>query len=122
MWRVDTVHHELGHLAGHCSGDCVAESKAGSCCITLYTKPGCHLCDDAKAVLQELRERLDFELLEIDITTDPVLDEAFRDEIPVGYVDGRKLFKYRVDPVLLQRQLHRRGRWLAERWFSLLEG
>ena len=85
--------------------------------VRLYGKPGCHLCDDAKAVLQELRERLDFELLEIDISTDPALDEAFRDEIPVGYLDGRKLFKYRVDAALIQRQLHRRRRWLAGRWF-----
>jgi glutaredoxin len=94
-----------------------AESRAGVCCITLYTKSGCHLCDEAKAVLQELREKLGFELLEIDITTDPVLDEAFREEIPVGYVGGRKLFKYRVDPALIQRQLHRERGWLASRWF-----
>jgi glutaredoxin len=100
----------------------VAESKAGRWCITLYTKPGCHLCGDAKAVLQKLRERLDFELVEIDISTDPALDEALRDEIPVGYMDGRKLFKYRVDPALIQRQLHRRRWWLAGRWFSHLEG
>jgi glutaredoxin len=90
-----------------------AESGAGTCCITLYTKPGCPLCDEAKAVLQGLRVKLAFELLEIDITTDPALYETFREEIPVGYVDGRKIFKYRVDPALLQRQLQRRRGWLA---------
>jgi len=96
-----------------------AESGAETCWITLYTKPGCHLCDEAKAVLQGLRVKLAFKLLEIDITTDPALYETFREEIPVGYVDGRKIFKYRVDPALLQRQLQRRRGWLAGRWFSL---
>ena len=86
--------------------------------ITLYTKPGCALCDDAKATLIALCDELSLELLEIDITTDPVLYEAFHEEIPVAYLDGRKLFKYRVDPALLRRQLHRRRGWLAGPWFS----
>jgi glutaredoxin len=93
-----------------------AESRAGTHCITLYTKPGCHLCDEAKAVLQTLRQQCAFELQEVDITADPALDQAFREEIPVGYLDGRKIFKYRVDPALLQRQLRRRRGWLANRW------
>ena len=86
--------------------------------ITFYTKPGCTLCDDAKATLRGLRDELSLELLEIDITTDPILYEAFHEEIPVAYLDGRKLFKYRVDPALLRRQLQRRRRWLSSLWFS----
>jgi glutaredoxin len=96
-----------------------AESGAGTYWITLYTKPGCHLCDEAKTALQRLREQFAFELREIDITTDPALYETFREEIPIGYLDGRKIFKYRIDPALLQRQLHRRRGRLAGRWFSL---
>jgi glutaredoxin len=86
--------------------------------ITFYTKLGCPLCDDAKATLRALCDELSLELLEIDITTDPILYEAFHEEIPVAYLDGRKLFKYRVDPALLRRQLQRRRRWLSSLWFS----
>ena len=85
--------------------------------LTLYTKPGCCLCDEAKATLMALCDELSFELLEIDITTDPMTYEAFHEEIPVAYLDGRKLFKYRVDPTLLRRQLHRRRGRLANLWF-----
>ena len=86
--------------------------------ITLYTKPDCELCQEAKAMLLTLRRELGFELEEIDITTDAALQDAFCEEIPVGYLDGRKLFKYRVDPALLRRQLQRRGGWLVRRWLS----
>jgi Glutaredoxin-like domain (DUF836) len=86
--------------------------------ITLYTKADCHLCCAAKATLLALQRELGFALDEIDITTDPVLYDAFREEIPVGYLDGRKLFKYQVDPGLLRRQLQRRRRWPVGRWFS----
>ena len=85
--------------------------------IILYTKTECELCHAAKATLLALQRELGFELDEIDITTDPALYDAFHVEIPVGYLDGRKLFKYRVDPARLRRQLHRRGGWHIGRWF-----
>jgi glutaredoxin len=86
--------------------------------ITLYTKPECPLCDEAKATLMALGDELSLEVLEIDITSDPILYETFREEIPVAYLDGRKLFKYRVDRALLRRQLHRRSGRLASPWFA----
>ena len=86
--------------------------------ITLYTKADCELCRVAKATLLALRSELGFELDEIDITTDPTLFDAFQIEIPVGYLDGRKLFKYRVDPALMRRQFHRRGGWRLGRWWA----
>ena len=86
--------------------------------ITLYTKSDCELCHEAKATLLALQRELGFELDEIDIMTDPALYDVFRVEIPVGYLDGRKVFKYRVDSTLLRRQLHRRRGWLVDRWFS----
>jgi glutaredoxin len=88
--------------------------------ITLYTKPDCHLCHEAKATLLALGRELAFELVEIDITTDTALYDAFCEEIPVGFLDGRKLFKYRVDPALLRRRLHKRRGWLSGRWLSSL--
>jgi predicted DsbA family dithiol-disulfide isomerase len=84
--------------------------------ITLYTKPACELCHTAKAMLRTLQDELGFVLDEIDITTDPALYDAHAEEIPVGYLDGRKLFKYRVDALQLRRQLQRRGGWLGGRW------
>lgn len=86
--------------------------------ITLYTKADCELCCRAKATLLDLQDELGFVLDEIDITTSPPLSDAFREEIPVGYLDGRKVFKYRVDSALLRRQLQRRPRWLVGGWFS----
>jgi glutaredoxin len=86
--------------------------------ITLYTKTDCELCHVAKATLLALQAELGFELDEIDITTDPALYAAFRVEIPVGFLDDRKLFKYRVDPARLRRQLHHSGGWRIGRWFT----
>ena len=86
--------------------------------ITLYTKTDCELCHAAKVTLLALQCEFGFELDEIDITTDPTLYDAFHVEIPVGYLDGRKLFKYRVDPARMRRQLHRRGGWHIGGWFA----
>jgi hypothetical protein len=86
--------------------------------ITLYTKADCELCGAAKATLLVLQGELGFALDEIDITSNPTLYDAFHEEIPVGYLDGRKLFKYRVDSTLLRRQLQRRHRGLIGGWFS----
>jgi len=86
--------------------------------IKLYTKTDCELCHAAKATLLALQRELGFDLEEIDITTDPALYDAFQVEIPVGYLDGRKLFKYRVDAARIRRQLHRRGGWRLGCWFS----
>ena len=88
--------------------------------IILYTKTDCELCHAAKATLLALQHELGFELDELDITTDSTVYDAFRVEIPVGYLDGRKLFKYRVDPARLRRQLHCRGGWYSGCWFALV--
>ena len=66
--------------------------------ITLYTKADCELCHEAKATLLALQRELGFEVDEIDIMTDPALYDAFRMEIPVGYLDGPEFEK------LLQRE------------------
>jgi glutaredoxin len=94
------------------------EHKEPVPCITLYTKADCELCCQAKATLLDLQGKFGFTLDEIDITTSPTLYDAFHQEIPVGYLDGRKVFKYRVDSTLLRRQLQRRQRWLVSGWFS----
>jgi len=94
------------------------EHRATAPHLTLYTKSDCELCYRAKATLLDLQGELGFTLEEIDITTSPTLYDAFYLEIPVGYLDGRKVFKYRVDSTLLRRQLQRRQRWHVGGWFS----
>lgn len=75
--------------------------------VTLYTRVGCHLCDDAKEVLDAVREELPFDLDVTDIDTDPSLVALYTNEVPVVLVDGRKAFKYRVDPIELRGRLLR---------------
>jgi glutaredoxin len=72
--------------------------------VTLYTRPGCHLCDDARAALQRLRARLPFTLQEVDITTDDALHRRYLERIPVIALDGEELFDFFVDePALADR-------------------
>ena len=65
--------------------------------VTLYTRVGCCLCDDAKAVLTAARRRAEFDLEEVDIDTDPALRAELNDHIPVISINHVKAFKYRVD-------------------------
>ncbi len=64
--------------------------------VTLYTRAGCHLCDDAKAVLDAARRKADFKLEVVDIDTDPALRRLYNEEAPVIAIDGKKAFKYRL--------------------------
>jgi glutaredoxin len=72
--------------------------------VTLYGRPGCHLCDDARVALQRLRARFGFALEEVDITTDDALHRRYLERIPVVALDGEELFDFFVDePALTQR-------------------
>jgi glutaredoxin len=73
--------------------------------VRVYSAAGCHLCDVAKEVLERERETHAFDLVCIDITGDPDLEAAYREQIPVVFVAGRKAFKYHVDPAELRRRL-----------------
>ncbi len=65
--------------------------------VTLYSRPGCHLCDDARAVVARVCAELGVGWTEVDITTDPELVRRFTEEIPVTYVDGQQHDFWRVD-------------------------
>ncbi len=73
--------------------------------VTLYSKPDCHLCVQAREVLIELSSDMAFELLEVDITTDEALHRAYFERIPVVALDGQELFEYFVDEALLRERL-----------------
>ena len=64
--------------------------------VTLYTRAGCHLCDEAKKVLDGARARMPFELEVRDIDRDPELLRLYNEEVPVIAIDGVKAFKYRL--------------------------
>jgi glutaredoxin len=79
--------------------------------ITLYSRPGCHLCEEARAVLERARARAPFEIDEIDIEHDDVLHARYLERIPVVALDGEELFEHFVDEeALLRRILYREGR------------
>ncbi len=73
--------------------------------VTLYGKPGCHLCDDAREVVVAVRSRRSFELQEVDVSLDPALHREYGERIPVIAVDGEELFQYRVEAGALLRAL-----------------
>jgi len=73
--------------------------------VRVYSATGCHLCEVAKELLEREQEAGGFDLVEVDITGDPELEAAYREQIPVVFVAGRKAFKYRVDPAELRRRL-----------------
>lgn len=66
--------------------------------VLLYSRPGCHLCDDARAVILAERARTPFAFEEIDISGDHALELEYGIRIPVVLVDGEELFELRVDP------------------------
>ena len=80
--------------------------------VVIYSRPGCHLCDEMKAVVQKVAETLSLEIEEIDISTDPALDARYGLEIPVLMLDGKKVAKYRVSEAQLRRLLLARARHL----------
>lgn len=73
--------------------------------LILYSKPGCHLCDEARDLLEELRGERGFEIEEIDITRDEALFALYRHEIPVIVRDGVVLARGRITEHELTRQL-----------------
>jgi glutaredoxin len=73
--------------------------------VTLYSKAGCHLCDEAKAAIAPLLREFRATLREIDIEGDATLIERFGCDIPVIYIGRKKAAKHRVNLEQFRRQL-----------------
>ena len=73
--------------------------------VTLLGKPGCHLCEDARAVVAEVCAELGVEWEELDITTDDELYTRWWEQIPVTLIDGKQHDFWRVDPDRLRAAL-----------------
>jgi len=73
--------------------------------VTIYSRPGCHLCDEMKAVVLHVASSIPLTIEEIDISTSPELEQLYGLEIPVLFVAGKKVAKYRVSERDLRRIL-----------------
>lgn len=73
--------------------------------VVLYGKADCGLCDEMKAVVEQVRRETPFTFEIVDIESDPALTAAYALDIPVLVIDGRKAFKYRLDASALRRRL-----------------
>jgi glutaredoxin len=74
--------------------------------VTLYARPGCHLCDEAREQIEALRaEGLDIQLDEVNIEEDERLHAAYLERIPVVSVEGAVVSELRLDPASLRASL-----------------
>ncbi len=78
---------------------------AGAVDVTLYSRPGCHLCEAAKAAIDPLLAEFGVKLNEISIEGDAVLTERYGWDIPVLFIGARKAAKHRINVRQLRRQL-----------------
>ena len=73
--------------------------------VVLYGKADCHLCDDARAVLERVQADVPFELVERDIERDDALHRRYLERIPVVEVAGEEAFQFFVEEAELRRRL-----------------
>jgi glutaredoxin len=66
--------------------------------ITIYSRTGCHLCDDAQKILESMQKELNFDIEVIDIDESTELIKLFGDQVPVIHIDGLHHDFYKVDP------------------------
>ena len=72
---------------------------------TLYTRPGCHLCEEAKAQITPLLRAAGVVLREVNVDDDPALRDQHGFDVPVIFLGARKVAKHRVDLRQFRRQL-----------------
>ena len=72
--------------------------------VALYSRPGCHLCEEVKHQLESLRHQHSFEFIEVNIDVDALLRHRYNEQVPVVTIDGELVSRYRLNP----------GRFLAK--------
>ena len=77
--------------------------------VTLYTRPGCHLCEQAKEQMAPLLREFGANLREINIDQDAALRQRYTNDVPVVFLGSRKLAKHKVDLEQFRRALERAG-------------
>ena len=76
-----------------------------SAAVVLYGRPGCHLCDDARAAILRVARRAVLTLTEVDIEGDDALLRRYLERIPVVVVDGEEVFEFFVDEQELEARI-----------------
>jgi glutaredoxin len=80
---------------------------AGPRDLTLYSRSGCHLCDEVKKQVAPLAARFGASVREVNIDADPILRARYNEEVPVLFLGPRKVAKFTVNLDQLRRQLER---------------
>ena len=80
---------------------------AGPRDLTLYTRAGCHLCEEMKAALGPMLREFGARLTEVDVDADGELREMYGNDVPVLFLAARKVAKHRLDAAQMRRQLER---------------
>jgi glutaredoxin len=75
--------------------------------VTVYSRHGCHLCEDAVNILEGLKVELDFEIEIIYIDGNPELEKLYGEQVPVTQIDGEHHDFWRVDPVRFRSSLEK---------------
>lgn len=83
----------------------MTEAPTGSERVRLFTKPGCHLCEVAEAIVADVCAELGVGWTSVNILDDPELFEQYGEQIPVTFVDGRQHDFWHVDAVRLRAAL-----------------
>jgi glutaredoxin len=73
--------------------------------VEIYSRPGCHLCDEAKAVIEPFRRRYRMDITVTDVDSDDALRQAYGADIPVVMINGKEAFRHRVDAEALERKI-----------------
>ncbi|MBI2190443.1 MAG: glutaredoxin family protein [Planctomycetes bacterium] len=73
--------------------------------IRIYSKPGCHLCEEAEKAVRTFEHRFPLDIHVVDISESAALMERYGVEIPVVFISGEKCFRHRVNPAGLERRL-----------------
>ena len=81
--------------------------KAGPIELVLYSRPGCHLCDEMKELIAQVLGDFGASLREVDVSTDPELEADYGKQIPVLLVNGKKAFKFRTTQDALRERLQK---------------
>jgi len=80
-------------------------ASCGARDVTLYTRPGCHLCEEAKAAMAPILREFGAVLQEVNVDEDALLKERYGEDVPVIFIGPRKAAKHRVDLAQFRRQL-----------------
>ena len=81
--------------------------NAGPIELVLYSRPGCHLCDEMKELIAQVLGDFEASLREVDVSTNPELETDYGEQIPVLWVDGKKAFKFRTTRDALRERLQK---------------